>query len=134
MRHEKGFEELLLEAAAKQGPPSYPMFHYDPDGDFVEVIMSGEGYHGERVDGRLTIYRGDATGRIVGAVVKDVKKMLSEQPEGFRVDVCEGGKLRVAAVFAVHLWHSPDDLTRFVYRLLRDKANEVDAEVEMATA
>jgi hypothetical protein len=61
------------------GVPSGAMVQFDPDGDCVEALITGENFYGKPI-GRaaVTLYIGQETGKIVGMLVEGISK--GQQP------------------------------------------------------
>lgn len=51
-------------------PAPFPQVSYDPDGDCIEVLLSGESYYARWLGGPLTVYLSQETGEIVGILVE----------------------------------------------------------------
>ncbi len=61
----------------------HPFVYEDASGDLVEFFLTGEEYNAERLDGRLTIYRGVRSGQIVGGVIKGITQWVSRLLDNF---------------------------------------------------
>lgn len=61
----------------------HPFVYEDASGDLVEFFLTGEEYNAERLDGRLTIYRGVQSGQIVGGVIKGITQWVRRLLENF---------------------------------------------------
>lgn len=117
-------------AESQEGLRMYP----DPDGDCVEFFVSDESYYAERIDGLLTIYRGQQSKEVVGSLIKNVSRVLerlSERTPNFRVEI-ESGRVRLTHVVSARLWSDPEDLSESLvvrYRELRDVAAKHDVSI-----
>ncbi len=72
-----GQMQRLSEAA----PPFAPMLSYDSDGDCVEVLIKPDSVYAERVDARVSLYRSQETGEVIGLFVEGVAQPPKEQPD-----------------------------------------------------
>lgn len=57
-------------------PNDLPQVRYEPDGDMIEVILTGEMYVGEVVGPHLVIHRGRETGAVVGVTIERTHRMM----------------------------------------------------------
>jgi hypothetical protein len=71
-------DEILAFEPVQRPANRFPLTHIDHDGDCLEVILTSEPYNGERIDGRVTIYRGIETGDVVGLMVKGLSTWIAE--------------------------------------------------------
>jgi hypothetical protein len=135
---EKNFAEEVLARVPAQ-PPVFPQVNYDPDGDCIEFLVSDESFYAKRIDALTTIYYGQESNGVVGALITGVRKFLAQvvtRSPGFRVDI-QDGRVRLEYLFTAKLWAQSGDPgvpEVFVYRILRDKAAETKAEVELGDA
>jgi len=114
-----------------------PAVTYIPEGDCLECVFSAEDYRAERIDGRITIYRGRETGQVVGAVIKGFRRLLTHITKncvGFTTVVhSKSAKLEyllLAHVFCqARVTATP---IRKTYRQLLDKAEEAAIQVPLA--
>jgi len=116
-----------------------PEAHYDPDCDCIEFLVSPEAFYGERVDELVTVYYGQESRQIVGALIKGAskfcKRLLDKLP-GFVIEIRDG-RVRLACVFRARLWsleNTSDEMLVITYRKLITIAEQSQAEVELCAS
>jgi hypothetical protein len=132
---ENSFVDQVLSQVPSR-PVPFPQVTYDPDGDCIEFLLSNESYYAQRLDGLTTIYRSQETSEIVGSLLTGVRAFLArvlQRAPGFRVEI-QDGRIRLEHLFTARLWSEvgpPGGEEVYLYRLLRNKAEETGAEVEV---
>jgi hypothetical protein len=108
---------------SKPGLKFQPFAHYEPEGDFVEVIFSDADYKAKRVDSTLTVYLDQVTGEQIGGMLKGVSRLVKKLP-GLSKDF-EKGRIPMAQLISLFMWLSDPAETKQlkVYRSLRDRAS-----------
>ena len=127
-----------LMARANAITPSFPIVHYDKDGDCIELLLSSHSYQARRIDDLITVYvtRSEEGGEVVGALIKGVKhflRTLATQQPGTEIDF-SGGNVFLEYILTAGLWlKSPDndDDTIKFYLELRSAAKESGLAVEL---
>lgn len=114
---------VLKEAPASYDPRRFPIIYQDENGDCIEVYASDEPFFGERIDGRVTIYRGQESGDVVGVMVKGVKtwlsRILNEYP-GFRLEIDDSGNgICLGVLFYFQQLKETDPKLQMQYKKLR---------------
>lgn len=103
MNQDFTFEQLLQEKVDSVVDRKFPMLHEDEEADCFEVFLTDEPYYGERVDGRVTIYRGQESGELVGILLKGangwVTRILNEFDQ-LQCGVVDGG-IRLGLLFTI---------------------------------
>jgi hypothetical protein len=69
------FYYLVIGMSSPQEGP-FPTVDYNPDGDCIEVLLSGEDFYADWVNPHLTLYRSEATNEIVGAEIDFVTQLI----------------------------------------------------------
>lgn len=126
------FGRALLDAIPEE-PRAFPHADYIPDGDCVEFFISNESYYAERVDDLLTVYYGQESGTVSGAMLKSIHrfvKQFAETSPGFRIDVSDG-PVRLSLLFTAGMWRQGDLVLGRHYRKIRDTAEEHRVEVDI---
>jgi hypothetical protein len=59
---------------AQNAPPFQPAMTYDPDGDFIEFLVSPDLFYAEQVDERVAVYRSQKSREIIGWQMQGVKR------------------------------------------------------------
>ncbi len=120
------FDELLTSASSEYPDNRFPMFHLDENGDCLEVVLSAEAYNGERVDSRVTIYRGIDSNKMVGVLVKGlttwVARILTNFP-GLSLDL-QDQEVKLELLFRMEQYQSKDPELQLQYKNLRDAAGD----------
>lgn len=84
--------------------------HYFPSGDYLNYFLTDERCHAKRLDGVVTVYIGNESGRLVGVKVKGVRHIL-KTAGAFGIGV-DGGSVRLGLFFFVGA--APDTIGRDV--------------------
>ena len=134
MSTETDFLNEILALEPLQRPTDrFPMFNVDQDGDCLEVILTAEPYNGERVDGRITIYRGIDTGEVVGLLVKGlstwINRVLENYP-GMMLDLKDSGRFQLELFFAIEQYQSGDPKLAMCYRNLKKAAEKWSLDIQ----
>lgn len=114
-----------------------PTATHDPDGDCVEFLAKPDPFRAERIDDLVTVYYGQETDEVVGALIKGVSgfyKKLMETMPGFEVEIRDG-RVRLVHLFQARLWgckREPMHLTTLTYEKLIRVAEESEVETEMS--
>lgn len=131
---EDEFAVMLLAGVQEFVPGSY----YNEEGDCIEIHLSNESYYAERPDGLVTLFIGRESKKVVGAVIKDVRKLVQtimEAAPGFRVEICDSEGCRVEHILSFMLWSkapSPyDECIVKKYKYLREAAEESKLTVDL---
>ncbi len=86
------FVDTILADLNHRQSAKFPMVFCDESGDCVEIFQSDEPYNAERIDGRVTVFRGIDSKSIVGAQVKGlqtwISRILTEFP-GLQIDIVD---------------------------------------------
>ncbi len=120
------FKDWVLGAPPELPDPNddrFPLIYEDEDGDRTEFLLSDEDRLSERVDGRLTIYRGRESGAIVGGSIKGLKKLsqrLHNEFPGFAFCVRDN-KLDLVIVFAAAMLKQDNEILAMQYRSVFDR-------------
>jgi hypothetical protein len=124
----------MLELAALKPAGQYPFVSYDEDGDCIEFIVKGVSHYAKRIDALTTIYHSQENDEVVGSFIKGVRKFLREQmtrSPGFAVEITDG-RIRLTHIFTAKMWSSGAKTPElFIYKVLRDKADKGNVEVEL---
>lgn len=124
-------DTMLKDAAA--APPFEPNAFYNVDGDCIEFRATDESFHAERVDSRLTVFYGQESNEMVGALIKGVKcilRDLSKSCPGFSIEVVDG-RMKLDMLITATMWKS-DSATRGVaYKKIRSLATKDEVEVDV---
>ncbi len=134
MTTETDFLNEILACEPLERPANrFPLFNVDQDGDCLEVILSSEPYNGERVDGRITIYRGIDSGEVVGLLVKGlstwIDRVLENYP-GLMLDLKGSGRFQLELFFAIEQYKSEDPKLAMCYRNLKKVAEKWSLNIE----
>jgi len=111
-----------------------PTVTYIPEGDCLECVFSTEDYRAERVDGRITVYRGRESDQIVGAVINGFRRLLNHivrNCAGFQT-ITHTRTAKLEYVLLAHVFCQPEVRAvpmRQTYRQLIDKAGETNVKV-----
>ncbi len=103
------FESFVLEGI-ESVDRVFPSYYRDDEADFCEVFFCGEEFHGERVDGRLTVFRGRNSGEPVGFMLKDMKRWVNRilrQVPLLRFEIHDG-KIKLGLLFVAHSFVEPN--------------------------
>lgn len=124
MNNTEAFSEWILSNKPEASDERrFPIVYQDGEGDRAEFLLTGEDRIAERVDSRLTIYRGRESGEITGGAIKGVKgltaRLLSEF-SGFAFCVTEG-RVSLELVFAAALLKETDEMLAMHYRKVFDR-------------
>lgn len=117
------FEALVMShVPSSYDSGRFPLVHRDSTGDCFEVFSSDEPFNRERIDARLTVYRGIDSNRVIGAQVKGVStwiaRVLTEWP-GMRLEVHNrDNKLALGLLFFFESMKSKDPTLYTVYHEL----------------
>ncbi len=130
------FGEYMQKLATK-APPFAPTAVYDPDGDCIEFLASPEVFRAERLDDLVTVYYGQETGKIVGSLIKGVRRFrrqtLKKIP-GFVIEI-EDGPVKLVHIFLAKLWTTKPEAGKLVgvtYKKLIEIAQSVDVKAELS--
>ena len=88
-----------------------PVVHYDEDGDCIEFIAEPDSFYAERIDELVTAYRSYRSKKVVGFLIKGVRRLREEilrRIPGFKIEIRDG-KVRLEHLLLARLWTS--DLT-----------------------
>lgn len=107
-----------------------PSARYDPDGDCLEFFFTGEEFKGKRLDRWVTVYYGRDTSEIVGACIKDWRKLLVEFP-GLDIDIHDN-KVLVSLALRAPAWRANDAVVQRTYKVVIQKAEDANLEAELA--
>ena len=125
--------EILAFEPLERPTDRFPLFNMDQGGDCLEVILTAEPYNGERVDGRITIYRGIDTGEVVGLLVKGlstwIKRVLKNYP-GMMLDLKDSGRFQLELFFAIEQYQSGDPKLAMCYRNLKKFAEKWSLDIQ----
>jgi hypothetical protein len=69
--------------------PFRPLVAYDRDGDILEMVWDDESFAGKYVNGWLTLYLGQHTGRVVGLVIEGFSRL---RPAGHLLPIVADGE------------------------------------------
>lgn len=117
--------------AERGGVPKFaPMVSYDPDGDSIECLLSNEPFHARRLDGWVTVYYGEETGKVVGCFIKGVKSSLLPRFPGLNIDI-EGGTVRLVLLLRASAWQMTDQVKQAAYKAMIQRAEEADIRAEL---
>lgn len=129
MNDEKKFSEWVLRDAPETYDENrFPLVYEDEDGDRAEFLLSDEDRVSERIDGRLTIYRGRESGEIVGGSIKGVRQLRSRllnEFDGFAFCVKEG-RVDLAVIFAAAMFKQTDEVLSMHYKSVFDRLRLYD--------
>ena len=120
----------LLSSARFDGATWY----YDPDGDCIEFLASGDRFYAKRADNWVTAYYSYKTDELIGAQIKGVLRLVQRYPSLEMIDIHEG-RVRLALLFRISAYSSTrkvEEPTALVYRNLIRMTEDSDAEVELA--
>lgn len=117
------FETFVLDQMRSHyDPDRFPIIYQDEGGDCVEAFCSDEPFNGERVDGRITVYRGRNSNEVVGAQIKGIKtwiaRILATYP-GFHLDIVDSGNEILGILFHIEQLTARDVKLQMQYRELR---------------
>lgn len=119
-------EAVLALCPAVYSPDRFPMIEHDVAGDCLEVFQSDEPHYGERIDERVTVYIGQESGEIVGALVKGLRtwiaRILTEYP-GFQLDVNDEDRAVLGILFHLRQLKETDPQLQIRYKSLSKVAN-----------
>ena len=107
--------------------------HYSESGDCVEFIASPEPFYGERIDSLVTVYYGQQTGDIVGALVKGYRAKIIpwlKQKPGVKIELVDG-QLKLGVLFHARQLEAGDKIIAQRYQKLRQVAERTDVCVDM---
>lgn len=111
----------------------FPLLHVDKEGDCLEVIHSDEPYNGERIDGRITLYRGVESGDIVGVLIKGlstwINRVLKNFP-GMVLDLNEGGRFKLELFFEIEQFETGDVKLAMCYKKLKLEAEKWTVDIK----
>lgn len=113
---------VMHDAPTEYDDDRFPLVYEDEDGDRVEFLISGEERISERVDGRLTVYRGRESGEIVGGSIKglnQLRKRLLSEFSGFAFCV-QDGRVELTMIVAAALLKQTDAVLSMHYRQVFD--------------
>lgn len=134
---EDTFGQMIL-GAAEAASAVTPRSYYNEDGDCIEIRLAEESYYAERADGLLTLFIGRNSGKVVGAVIKEVRKLVHsaiEKAPGFRVEIMDDDGCKVEHILSLVLWGSSgspqDECTVKKYKYLRDAAEQGGLTVDL---
>jgi hypothetical protein len=133
------FAAQVFEAAGQPPREFRPTAYYDRDGDCIEFLASPENFYAEHIDDLVTVYHSEATGEIVGSLLKGVDRLckaLLERLPGFKIEI-EHGRVKLVHIFLAKLWAyevGPSELTTLTYRKLIDVADRTGVEVDLKKA
>lgn len=127
-----------LSSLEQAEPASFPNAHYNTDGDCIEVFLEKESYRGVRIDDLITVYVSqDDESKIVGAILKNVKRFISsisEHQPGMEIDF-SGSNLKLEYLLTAAMWNRQSDKqTVDVYLRLREVADERNLTVDLQYA
>lgn len=121
---------------AQQAPPFVPNAFFNQDGDFIEFVASDESYFAERVDSRLTVFYGQESSELVGAMIKGVSCIVrdfSKTLPNFRLEVIDG-RMHLSALISATMWATSDDkapVRGVLYKKVRRVAEQNDVSVDI---
>ena len=130
------FGKYMLQLAANAAPFK-PSAVYDSDGDCIEFIASPEVYRAQRLDGLVTVYYGQESGKIVGSLIKGIsgfRKQMQEKIPGFVIEI-EDGPTKLVHIFLAKLWTTRPDADKLVmvtYKRLIEIARTTDVEAVLS--
>lgn len=109
----------------------FPQVYSDHDGDRLEFVLSDEDRIADRIDHRLTVYRGRESGEIVGGSIKGLaglgSRLLAEF-DGFAFCISEG-KANLALIFAAAALKQSDQVLAMHYQSVFDRLSMTRIEV-----
>ncbi len=105
-----------------------PTVYHDPDGDCIEVLVSAGPFYAERIDDLVTVYYSEANEKIVGCLIKGIKKLFDKDPKT-RI-ILHAGKVRLSDFFLVgFLTQKAANL--HIYQKLRECVEQYNMETEL---
>lgn len=123
---------LLAKPAEKFEPHAY----YDADGDCIEFVAKPDSFYAERVDDLVTVYYSQATGELMGSLIKGVSHFLKQtllKNPGFKIEIEDGG-IHLVHLFRAKLWSKAatdeNRMQSLIYKKLIEVAEESDVEVD----
>ena len=72
------FADALLDEASKTPYKFTPSAFHNVEGDCLEIVLSDEPYHGERLSDTITVLMGEESGRPVGLIIKKVQALFDD--------------------------------------------------------
>lgn len=125
---------LSTEIAETPAERIFPMVFDDHDGDRVEFFLTDEDRIAERVDARLTIYRGRETGEIVGGAIKGLRNLhqrLSVEFDAFAFFIKEG-RINLSFIFAAEMLKQSNEVLAMHYQSVFEKLSLTKIEVPVS--
>jgi hypothetical protein len=103
MTQDLAFEQFLQKEFDSVSERSFPMLHVDEEADCFEVFLTDEPYYGERVDSRVTIYRGQESGDLVGILLKSANSWVMRILNEFEQLQCGvvDGEIQLGLLFTI---------------------------------
>lgn len=106
---------------------SYPVSHYDEEGNCLEILFSGDNYQARRIDNLVTIYVHPESGEIIGASLKSIRTFidrLTNEIPGAKIDL-SGAGVRLEYLLTAAMWRSKDRDKIEIYIELRDRVDNL---------
>lgn len=97
--------------------PEFPVAYHDPDGDCIEVLVEPGAFYSERIDDLITVYYSEATGKIIGFLIKGIERILKADPK--TQIVVQAGRIRVSD-FVLVGFLTQETADMHVYQKLRE--------------
>lgn len=133
--HMPDFLSRMVEEAEK-APSFTPNAFFNQDGDLIEFLASDESYYAERVDSRLTVFYGQDSGELVGAMLKGVSCIVRDFTKtlpNFRLEVIDG-RMHLSALISATMWATTEDkapVRSVLYKKVRRVAEQNDVSVDI---
>jgi hypothetical protein len=127
MNQNLSLQELLEKEFDSVAKREFPLLHVDEEADCFEVFLTDEAYYGERVDGRVTIYRGQESGELVGILLKGAKNWVARILSEFnplRYEIVDG-KIKLGLLFIAAQSSEENSPYHMTYREIAQKAWQV---------
>jgi len=132
------FAARVMELAGPAGSFK-PNAYYDSDGDCIEFLAKPDNFYAERVDDLVTVYLSEATGEVIGSLLKGVTPLCNEllvRLPGFKVEI-QQGKVMLVHIFQARLWAfevDPSELATLAYKKIIEVADKTRVEVDLKKA
>lgn len=139
MVSDEGFAKKVMQIAGSAAPCKASAY-YDREGDCIEFLARNEEFYAERLDDLVTVYYSEATGEVIGSLVKGVSRFVKRHPN--LAILVRAGHVRLSHLFLAGLLCEHPDRDKLqivayekkqqVYRDLLDRAEETQAVAAMA--
>jgi len=125
-------DSILSLSHACYSPQRFPLSYLDKKNDCLEILFADDAYNGERIDGRVTIYRSIETRELVGVLIKGlsiwVSRILQHFP-GVSIDL-QAGKFKFGLFFQLEQFVSTDPHLQLVYKQLYAEAERFSFQLD----